>query len=77
MIELGLSLVMNNQTPTLAEWPYRMVRLAYDLCPRRGEYRKDTFCADISQEGGHVRINTSPPNRAISDLEEVHSCWIS
>jgi hypothetical protein len=31
---------MISRTPTLAEWPYRMVRLACDLCPRRGQYAK-------------------------------------
>jgi hypothetical protein len=36
---------MINRTPTLAEWPYRMVRLACDLAPRRGQYRKDTIVA--------------------------------
>jgi hypothetical protein len=36
---------MINRTPTLAEWPYRMVRLACDVCPRRGQYRKDTVVA--------------------------------
>jgi hypothetical protein len=25
---------MISRTPTLAEWPYRVVRLACDLCPR-------------------------------------------
>jgi hypothetical protein len=27
-------------TPTLREWPCGMVRLACDLCPRRGQLRK-------------------------------------
>jgi hypothetical protein len=31
------------RTPTLADWPYRMVQLACDLCPRRGQYRKETL----------------------------------
>jgi hypothetical protein len=31
------------RTPTLAEWPYRMVRLVCDLCPRYGQYRKETL----------------------------------
>jgi hypothetical protein len=33
---------MISRTPTLAEWPYRMVRLACDRCPRRGQYRKES-----------------------------------
>jgi len=36
---------MISRTPTLAEWPYRMVRLACDLRPRRGHYRKETLIA--------------------------------
>jgi hypothetical protein len=36
---------MISRTPTLAEWPHRMVRLACDLCPRRGQYRKETLIA--------------------------------
>jgi hypothetical protein len=39
------------RTPTLSEWPDRMVRLACDLCPRRGQYRKGTF---IARFGGDV-----------------------
>jgi hypothetical protein len=42
---------MTHQTPTLAEWPYRMVRLACDLCPRRGQYKKETL---IARFGGDV-----------------------
>jgi hypothetical protein len=42
---------MISRTPTLAEWPYRMVRLACDHCPRRGQYRKETL---ISRFGGLV-----------------------
>jgi hypothetical protein len=36
---------VTHHTPTFAEWPYRMVRLACDLCPRRGRYRKQTLIA--------------------------------
>jgi hypothetical protein len=43
--------VVISRTPTLAEWPYRMVRLACDLCPRRGQYRKETL---IARFGGDV-----------------------
>jgi hypothetical protein len=32
---------MTTRTPTLRDWPYYMVRLACDVCPRRGQYRKD------------------------------------
>jgi hypothetical protein len=39
---------MISRTPTLAEWPYPMVRLACDLCPRRGQYRKETLIAEAS-----------------------------
>jgi hypothetical protein len=35
----------------LAEWPYRMVRLACDYCPRAGQYRKETL---IARFGGDV-----------------------
>jgi hypothetical protein len=36
---------MISRTPTLAEWPLRMVRLACDHCSRRGQYRKETLIA--------------------------------
>jgi hypothetical protein len=36
---------MISRTPTLTEWPRPMVRLTCDLCPRRGQYRKDTLVA--------------------------------
>jgi hypothetical protein len=39
---------MISRTPTLADWPYRMVRLACDHCPRRGQYRKDTLIEEFS-----------------------------
>jgi hypothetical protein len=42
---------MISRTPTLAEWPYRMVRLACDYCSRRGQYRKETL---IARFGGEV-----------------------
>jgi hypothetical protein len=42
---------MISRTPTLAGWPYRMVRLACDYCPRRGQYRKETL---IARFGGAV-----------------------
>jgi hypothetical protein len=42
---------MISRTPTLAEWPYRMVRLACDYCPRRGQYRKETL---VARFGGDV-----------------------
>jgi hypothetical protein len=42
---------MISLAPTLAEWPYRMVQLACDLCPRRGQYRKETL---IKKFGGDV-----------------------
>jgi hypothetical protein len=44
---------MISRTLTLAEWPCRMVRLACDLCPRRGQYRKDTL---IARFGGDAVI---------------------
>jgi hypothetical protein len=34
---------MISRAPTLAEWPYRMVRLTCDLCSRRGHHRKETL----------------------------------
>jgi hypothetical protein len=36
---------MISRTPTLAEWPFRMVRRACDHCPRSGRYRKETLIA--------------------------------
>jgi hypothetical protein len=39
---------MITPAPTLAEWPYRMVRLACDYCHRRGQYRKETLIARFS-----------------------------
>jgi hypothetical protein len=39
------------RTATLAEWPDRTVRLAYDLCPRKGQYRKDAL---VARFGGNV-----------------------
>jgi hypothetical protein len=36
---------------TLTEWPFRMVQLACDLCPRRGQYRKETL---VARFGGDV-----------------------
>jgi hypothetical protein len=53
------------RTPTLAEWPYRMVRLACDLCPRRGQYRKDTL---IARFGGDVLMPDSPAKTPSSHL---------
>jgi hypothetical protein len=44
---------MISRTPTLAEWPYRMVRLACDLCPRRGQYRKETL---VALYGGDMKM---------------------
>jgi hypothetical protein len=38
-------LEMIYRNSTLAEWPYCMVRLACDLCPRCGQCRKDTLIA--------------------------------
>lgn len=36
---------LHYKTPILADWPLQMVRLACDLCPRRGQYRKETLVA--------------------------------
>jgi hypothetical protein len=41
---------MISRTPTLAEWPYRIVRLACDHCPRRGQYRKETLVARFGSD---------------------------
>jgi hypothetical protein len=41
---------MISRTPTLAEWPYRMMRLACDYCPRAGP-GKETLLARF---GGDV-----------------------
>jgi hypothetical protein len=45
---------MISRAPTLAEWPYRMVRLACDHCPRVGQYRKETL---IARFGGDVLMS--------------------
>ena len=44
---------MTSRTPSLAEWPYRIVRLACDLCPRSGQYRKETL---VALYGGDVKM---------------------
>jgi hypothetical protein len=51
---------MISRTPTLAEWLYRMLRLACNLCPRRGQYCKDTLIARFG--GGPIifKIDTRP-----------------
>jgi hypothetical protein len=56
---------MISRTPSLAEWPYRMVRLARDHCPRRGQYRKDTLLSVqrilkylFSSRGTHFAAST-------------------
>ena len=41
---------MTYDTPTLAQWPYPMVRLACDHCPREGQYRKDTLLARFGDD---------------------------
>jgi hypothetical protein len=41
---------MISRTPTLAEWPYQMVRLACDLCPRPGQYCKETLIARLGDD---------------------------
>jgi hypothetical protein len=53
---------MISRTPTLAEWPYRMVRLACDLCPRRGQYRKETLIARFSGDVLMPTFGTSSRN---------------
>jgi hypothetical protein len=56
------------RTPTLAEWPYRMVRLACDLCPREGQYRKETqierFGSDVLMPDARHLIAECPPKDA-------------
>ena len=41
---------LHYKTPSLAEWPLRMVRFACSLCPRRGQYRKDTLVAKFGRD---------------------------
>jgi hypothetical protein len=41
---------MISRTPTLADWSYRLVRLACDHCPRCGQYRKDTLVETVFAE---------------------------
>jgi hypothetical protein len=65
---------MISRTPTLAEWPYRMV-LACDHCPRVGQYRKETLIAGAvatrlcptfgtSSRNARARIGLPPKRRA-------------
>jgi hypothetical protein len=42
-----------SRTPTLAEWPYGMVRITCGLCPRRRQHRKGTL---IRRFGGDVTM---------------------
>jgi hypothetical protein len=55
---------MIEQTPTLRDWPYYMVWLACDLCPRKGQYRKETlmgrFGADITMSDLRHKIANCP-----------------
>jgi hypothetical protein len=46
---------MISRTPTLADWHYRMVCMACDLCEHRSQYRKDTL---ITRFGGDVLCQT-------------------
>jgi hypothetical protein len=41
---------MVSRTPTLAEWPYGIARLACGLCPSRGQYRKGTLIARFGSD---------------------------
>ena len=42
---------MISRTPTLADWPYPMLRLACDHCPHRGQYHKEIL---VARFGGDV-----------------------
>jgi hypothetical protein len=60
---------MISRTPTLAEWPYRMVRLACDQCPRRGQYRKETLiekygCDVLMPDVRHLIARKDAPGAA-------------
>ena len=44
---------MNYRTPTLADWPHALVRVACDACGRRGQYRKSTL---LDRFGGEVKM---------------------
>jgi hypothetical protein len=59
------------RTPTLAEWPYRMVRLACDLCPRQGQYRKETLIERFGGERSDTR--RAAPRCAVSAQERAGS----
>jgi hypothetical protein len=41
---------MISRAPTLADWPYRMVWLACDHCPRRDQYLKETLIARFGSD---------------------------
>jgi hypothetical protein len=55
---------MVERAPTLRDWPYYMVRVACDLCPRKGQYRKETlmgrFGADITMPDLRQKIANCP-----------------
>jgi hypothetical protein len=52
----------------LADWPYRMVRLACDHCPRLGQYRKETL---VARFGGDVLM--PEVRHLIAQLTKRHS----
>jgi hypothetical protein len=53
---------MISRKPMLTELPYRMVRLACDLCPRRGQYRKETLVARFGGDVLMTDVRTSLRN---------------
>jgi hypothetical protein len=62
---------MTARVPTLRDWPYYMVRLACDVCPRRGRYRKDKLMArfggDMPMQELRHKIANCPRKEATGD----------
>jgi hypothetical protein len=67
---------MTAQSPTLRDWPYYMVRLACNVCPRRGRYRKDKlmlrFGGDIPMPELRHKIAICPREEATGDACGVY-----
>jgi hypothetical protein len=67
---------MIERTPTLRDWPYYMVRLACDLCPRKGQYRKVTLMArfgpDVKMLDLRHKIANCPRREASGDACGVY-----
>jgi hypothetical protein len=67
---------MTTRALTLRDWPYYMVRLACDACPRRGRYRKDKlmsrFGGDVPMSELRHKIANCPRKEATADACAVY-----